>query len=63
MCVVLTVLAVFIADAVTTANEQAGATSQRIVNWDVATARLNESTQAIREGADDLREGVHELTR
>ena len=61
--VLLTVLAVFAADAVTTAADPSKDPQQRIVNWDVAAARLSETTQAIREGDDDLRQGVHELTR
>ena len=59
--VLLTVLAVFA--AVTTAADPSKDPQQRIVNWDVAAARLSETTQAIREGANDLRQGVHELTR
>lgn len=61
--VLLTVLAVFITNALTTANEGAGVQPQRIVNWDVAAARLSASPEAIRDGASELREGVHELTR
>lgn len=61
--VVITVLAEFFVDALTTANEADGAQSQRIVNWDVAGARLAASTEVIREGAKELREGVHALTR
>ena len=39
-----------------TADEPPGTQSQRIVNWDVAAARLNRSIEKIREE-------VHELTR
>jgi hypothetical protein len=60
--VLLTVLAVFFVDALTTAIEPDGAQSQRIVNWDVAGARLVASAEIIREGANELREGLHALT-
>jgi hypothetical protein len=53
--VLLTVLATFIADTLTTANEQAGA-PQTIVNWDLAGERVAASL-------DSIREKVHELTR
>ena len=51
----LMVMAAFIADSLT-ADEPPGTQSQRIVNWDVAAARLNRSIEKIREK-------VHELTR
>ena len=51
----LMVMAAFIADSFT-ADEPPGTQSQRIVNWDVAAARLNRSIEKIREE-------VHELTR
>ena len=53
--VLLTVLATFVADTLTTANEQAGA-PQTIVNWDLAGERVAASL-------DSIREKVHELTR
>ena len=54
--VLLTVLAAFLADSVTTANEPPGIESQRIVNWDLAGARVAASV-------DTIREQVHDLTR
>jgi hypothetical protein len=54
--VFLTVLAAFLADSVTTATEPPGTESQRIVNWDLAGARVAASFDAIREQ-------VHNLTR
>jgi hypothetical protein len=54
--VLLMVIAAFIADSLTTADEPPGTQSQRIVNWDVAAARLDRATEKIREE-------VHELTR
>jgi hypothetical protein len=59
--VFLTILAVFIADALTVEHERDEVSSQRIVNWHVAAARPSESTQAIHEGANELREEI--LTR
>jgi hypothetical protein len=61
--VLITVLAVFLVDALTATIEPAGVQSQRIVNWDVASARLEASTETIREGVQELREGVRSLTR
>ena len=53
--VLLTVLATFIADTFTTANEQAGS-PQTIVNRDLADERVSASLESIREE-------VHEFTR
>ena len=61
--ILITILTVFFVDALTATTEPAGVQSQRIVNWDVAGARLAESTEIIREGANQLREGVHSFTR
>ena len=53
--VLLMVIAAFITDSLA-ADESPGTQSQRIVNWDVAAARLNRSIEKISEE-------VHELTR
>jgi hypothetical protein len=53
--VVLTVLAAFLADALTSTDPAAGQT-ERIVNWQVAGQRLASSL-------DIIREEVHDLTR
>jgi hypothetical protein len=54
--VLITVLAVFFADALTATNDPAGNPPERIVNWDLAGKRLAASLDA-------LREEVHDLTR
>jgi hypothetical protein len=61
--VLLTVLVVFVADnlAVTSAASQSEA--QRIVNWDIAAEKLHSSITALRDGAREVRDEVHEATR
>jgi hypothetical protein len=53
--VILTVLAAFIADSLR-ATDNPTNTQSRLVNWDVAGARVSSSLDAIREE-------VHDLTR
>jgi hypothetical protein len=52
--VCLTVLAVFLADAMTSANAPAGSQTENIVNWDLAGKRLASSLDVIREEMHDL---------
>jgi hypothetical protein len=54
--VLLTVFAVFFADAVVTTTAPAGTQAESIVNWDVAGKRVANSI-------DDIREDMRHLTR
>jgi hypothetical protein len=52
--VFITIFAVFLADAVTTASSTAGSQAENNVNWDVAGKRLASSLDVIREDVRDL---------
>jgi hypothetical protein len=52
--VLLTVLAVFFADALISANAPAASQAENIVNWDVAGKRLASSLDVTREDVRDL---------
>jgi hypothetical protein len=51
----LMVVAAFVADSLTTTAGPSGAQSQNMVNWDVASQRLDRSFEI-------LRESLHKLT-
>ncbi len=61
--VLLTVLVVFVADNLAVASAPSQAEAQRIVNWDIAAQKLHSSLAALRQGALEVREDVHEVTR
>jgi hypothetical protein len=61
--VLLTVIVVFIADNLAVTSAPSGAEPQRIVNWDVAAERLHSSITALRDGAREVRDEVHQATR
>jgi hypothetical protein len=60
--VLLTVLVAFVADNLAAASAPSDAQAQRIVNWDVAAEKLHSSMEALRQGALEVREDLHEAT-
>jgi hypothetical protein len=61
--VLLTVIVVFLADNLAVTSAPSGAETQRIVNWDVAAEKLHSSITALRDGAREVRDEVHQATR